>query len=217
MLKNVSLAINRGEIHAICGENGAGKSTLIKILTGVYHIDGGAVHVDGRVADIRHPQKAQELGIALVAQELSLAPALSIFDNIWLGNRSVPLLARPPRICGRRRPARSSRWGWAISRSMRRWRASASVSASSSSLHACSRGGRGFSFSTSRPRRCRMPRSTASSWHSARSRRRESPSSTSPIAWARCSRSATRSRCCAMVSWSARAARKRSIAPASWR
>ena len=92
VLKNVSLAINRGEIHAICGENGAGKSTLIKILTGVYHIDGGAVYVDGRAADIRHPQKAQELGIALVAQELSLAPALSIFDNIWLGNRAVPLL-----------------------------------------------------------------------------------------------------------------------------
>jgi ribose transport system ATP-binding protein/rhamnose transport system ATP-binding protein len=91
VLKNVSLAINRGEIHAICGENGAGKSTLIKILTGVYHIDGGAVIVDGRGVDIRHPQQAQELGIALVAQELSLAPALSIFDNIWLGNRAVPL------------------------------------------------------------------------------------------------------------------------------
>ena len=91
VLKDVSLSLGRGEIRAICGENGAGKSTLVKILTGVHQADRGIVRVDGERRDIRHPQQAQDLGIALVAQELSLAPSLSVLDNIWLGNREVPL------------------------------------------------------------------------------------------------------------------------------
>jgi ribose transport system ATP-binding protein len=94
VLKDVSISIGRREIRAICGENGAGKSTLVKILTGVYQIDQGVVILDGEVRDIRHPRQAQELGIALVAQELSLAPSLSVEDNIWLGNRTVPLFHR---------------------------------------------------------------------------------------------------------------------------
>ncbi len=94
VLRDVSLSIGRREIRAICGENGAGKSTLVKILTGVHRVDEGSVFVDGRLHDIRHPQHAQELGIALVSQELSLAPNLSVLDNIWLGNREVPLFHR---------------------------------------------------------------------------------------------------------------------------
>src|SRR4051812_18964292 len=94
VLKNVSLALEAQEIRAICGENGAGKSTLVKIVTGVHAADGGTVLVDGAPVVIADPQHAQELGIALVAQELSLAPALSILDNIWLGNREVPLFHR---------------------------------------------------------------------------------------------------------------------------
>jgi ABC-type sugar transport system ATPase subunit len=94
VLRDVSLSIGRREIRAICGENGAGKSTLVKILTGVHRIDEGKVILDGQVCDIRHPQQAQELGIALVSQELSLAPNLSVLDNIWLGNREVPLFHR---------------------------------------------------------------------------------------------------------------------------
>src|SRR5205085_6435411 len=94
VLKNVTLALDAQEIRAICGENGAGKSTLVKIITGVHPADGGRVLVDGAPIEIINPQHAQELGIALVAQELSLAPALSVFDNIWLGNREVPLFHR---------------------------------------------------------------------------------------------------------------------------
>ena len=94
VLKNVTLSLDAQEIRAICGENGAGKSTLVKIFTGVHQVDGGIVLVDGKPTTIRSPQHAQELGIALVAQELSLAPALSVFDNIWLGNRTVPLFHR---------------------------------------------------------------------------------------------------------------------------
>ena len=94
VLKNVSLSLNAREVHAICGENGAGKSTLVKILTGLYSPDEGVVSVDNKPTAIQNPQHAQELGIALVAQELSLAPALSVLDNIWLGNRKVPLFHR---------------------------------------------------------------------------------------------------------------------------
>src|SRR6185437_10755997 len=69
-------------------------STLVKLLTGVYRPDAGGVRIDGIWRDIRHPLEAQALGVALVSQELSLAPALSIEDNIWLGNREVPLFHR---------------------------------------------------------------------------------------------------------------------------
>jgi ABC-type sugar transport system ATPase subunit len=94
VLKSVTLALDAQEIRAICGENGAGKSTLVKIITGVHPADGGRVLIDGAPVEIFDPQHAQQLGIALVAQELSLAPALSVLDNIWLGNREVPLFHR---------------------------------------------------------------------------------------------------------------------------
>ncbi|MGH7248911.1 MAG: ATP-binding cassette domain-containing protein, partial [Pseudomonadota bacterium] len=82
VLKDVSLSLDAGEVRAICGENGAGKSTLVKIIAGLYTPDEGFVSVGGGPADIASPQHAQELGIALVAQELSLPPALSVLDNI---------------------------------------------------------------------------------------------------------------------------------------
>jgi ribose transport system ATP-binding protein/rhamnose transport system ATP-binding protein len=94
VLKNVTLALDACEIRAICGENGAGKSTLVKIVTGVHAADGGVVCIDGTPTKIVDPHHAQALGIALVSQELSLAPALSVLDNIWLGNREAPLFHR---------------------------------------------------------------------------------------------------------------------------
>ena len=105
VLKNVTLSLDAQEIRAICGENGAGKSTLVKIITGVHPADGGVVLVDGKPTEIADPQHAQELGIALVAQELSLAPALSVLDNIWLGNREVPLFHRRKELRERARAA----------------------------------------------------------------------------------------------------------------
>src|SRR5262244_2285539 len=101
----VTKRFGANEVRAICGENGAGKSTLVKIITGVHAADGGTVLVDGTPTEITDPQHAQELGIALVAQELSLAPALSVFDNIWLGNREVPLFHRRKELRERARAA----------------------------------------------------------------------------------------------------------------
>ncbi|MEE2839091.1 MAG: sugar ABC transporter ATP-binding protein [Acidobacteriota bacterium] len=93
-LDEVFFSVDPGEIRAICGENGAGKSTLVKILTGVHRPDQGTVRINNQTHNLRHPQAAQQHGIALVAQELSLAPHLSVQDNIWLGNRTVPLFHR---------------------------------------------------------------------------------------------------------------------------
>jgi ABC-type sugar transport system ATPase subunit len=97
-LKDISLEVNAGEVRAICGENGAGKSTLVKILTGVYRPDSGLVTVGGAPVAIDTPRKAQELGIALVAQELSLCPDLSVEDNVWLGSVKVPFLHKRPEL-----------------------------------------------------------------------------------------------------------------------
>jgi ribose transport system ATP-binding protein/rhamnose transport system ATP-binding protein len=93
-LRNVSLDIAAGEVRAICGENGAGKSTFVKILTGVYRPDAGSIRIAGQPCEISSPQTAQELGIAFVAQELSLCPDLSVEANIWLGSVKVPLFHR---------------------------------------------------------------------------------------------------------------------------
>jgi ABC-type sugar transport system ATPase subunit len=104
-LKDVSLDVASGEIRAICGENGAGKSTLVKLLTGVYRPDSGSVSVAGEPRTIDTPRHAQELGIAFVAQELSLCPDLSVEDNIWLGSVKVPLLHRRAEFARRARDA----------------------------------------------------------------------------------------------------------------
>src|SRR5215216_5354973 len=104
-LKDVSLYFRAGEIHAICGENGAGKSTLVKILTGVYAPDAGTIVIDGQPISVVNPRQAQELGIALVAQELSLCPDLSVEDNIWLGSVQVPFFHRRPELRRRARAA----------------------------------------------------------------------------------------------------------------
>src|SRR4029078_2505783 len=105
VLKNVTLSIGAGEIRAIRGENRAGKSTLVKVFTGVHQVDGGIVLVDGQPTGIPSPLHAQELGIRVVAQELSRAPALSVLDNIWLGNREVPLFHRRKALRERARAA----------------------------------------------------------------------------------------------------------------
>ncbi|MFL6804663.1 MAG: sugar ABC transporter ATP-binding protein [Xanthobacteraceae bacterium] len=104
-LRDVSLDFRAGEIHAICGENGAGKSTLVKILTGVYAPDAGTIVIDGQPVSVVNPRQAQELGIALVAQELSLCPDLSVEDNIWLGSVKVPFFHRRAALRQRARVA----------------------------------------------------------------------------------------------------------------
>ena len=84
---NVSFDLFPGEVHALIGENGAGKSTLMKILAGVNELDGGTLDVDGRPISIRDPRHAAELGIAMIPQELSLFPQLTVLENLFVGRR----------------------------------------------------------------------------------------------------------------------------------
>jgi ribose transport system ATP-binding protein len=84
-LDDVSVDFLPGEVHALVGENGAGKSTLGKILAGVYRADAGTVEVDGEAVGRWDPVRAAQRGIVLIAQELSLVPARTVAENVFLG------------------------------------------------------------------------------------------------------------------------------------
>ncbi|HOT05941.1 MAG TPA: sugar ABC transporter ATP-binding protein, partial [Atribacter sp.] len=84
-LKNINLDIYSGEIHAILGENGAGKSTLMKILVGIIPRDSGEILLENKSLHLENPRLALQAGIALVHQDLSLLPYLSVAENIFLG------------------------------------------------------------------------------------------------------------------------------------
>ena len=91
-LNRVRLKAWSGEVMALMGENGAGKSTLMKVLSGAYQADqGGEILVDGKPVAIGNPHAARALGIAIIYQELALAPNLTVAENIYLGDE----LARP--------------------------------------------------------------------------------------------------------------------------
>ncbi len=88
-LNNVQLTIYPGEVHSLMGENGAGKSTLMKILSGAYFADpGGEIRVNGQPVHITGPLSAKAHGIAIIYQELSLAPNLTVAENIYLGRET---------------------------------------------------------------------------------------------------------------------------------
>jgi len=88
VLKDVTLKVEKGEIHAICGENGAGKSTLMKVLSGVYPYGsyGGQIFFDGEECRFNTIKDSEAKGIVIIHQELALIPQLSIAENIFLGN-----------------------------------------------------------------------------------------------------------------------------------
>ncbi|MFO1068111.1 MAG: sugar ABC transporter ATP-binding protein [Geminicoccaceae bacterium] len=109
VLRRVSIEIRPGRVHALLGENGAGKSTLINLLSGVLQPDEGAILVDGQARRGLSPAEARRLGVAVVQQELSLAPHLSVAENIAMG--AMPkrggfidytrLAAETERLCAR--------------------------------------------------------------------------------------------------------------------
>jgi putative multiple sugar transport system ATP-binding protein len=90
-LKDVTLDVNRGEVHAICGENGAGKSTLMKVLSGVHphNTFDGEIHFENELCDFASISDSEKRGIVIIHQELALSPYLSIAENIYLGNEQA--------------------------------------------------------------------------------------------------------------------------------
>lgn len=84
-LDNINVSFFPGDIHAVVGENGAGKSTLMKILAGDYVRDAGQILFNGRPESLGSPKRAQQIGIGMIYQELTLLPDRSIAQNILLG------------------------------------------------------------------------------------------------------------------------------------
>lgn len=99
-LRKVDLNVAPAEIHALIGENGAGKSTLMKILSGAHSPDAGVIYLDGRPFSPSSPAESRRAGVAMIYQELNLAPHLSVEENILLGQEP-------------------SAWGW-VNRRQRR-------------------------------------------------------------------------------------------------
>ena len=93
-LRDVSLAVHAGEVHALLGDNGAGKSTLIKILSGVHEISGGEMLVEGRPVSFTSPREALDAGIATVFQDLAMVPLMSVTRNFFMGRE--PTKGRGP-------------------------------------------------------------------------------------------------------------------------
>jgi inositol transport system ATP-binding protein len=89
-LDGVDFAIAPGEIHALLGENGAGKSTLLKILSGAQAPDAGEIALDGAPTAFASPHDAQRLGIATIYQEFTLAPNMTVAENIFIGREPGP-------------------------------------------------------------------------------------------------------------------------------
>lgn len=87
-LNKVQFDLNYGEVHALVGENGAGKSTLIKVLGGIVPRDGGRIFFEGREVVYNTPAEAQTAGIAIIHQELSMMPSLTVMENLFMNRLS---------------------------------------------------------------------------------------------------------------------------------
>lgn len=88
-LQSVDFDLRRGEVHALLGENGAGKSTLTKVMAGVVQLTEGTMYVNGREVAPESPRASLELGIAMVFQETSLVPSMTVAQNLFLGREAA--------------------------------------------------------------------------------------------------------------------------------
>ena len=82
---NVTLQLQRGEVHALLGENGAGKSTLMKVLTGIYKKDSGTITYEGKEVEFKNTREAQDAGVVIVHQELNMLGHLTVAQNLFIG------------------------------------------------------------------------------------------------------------------------------------
>ena len=109
---NITLQVEKGEIHAILGENGAGKSTLMSILFGLYHADRGTIKVRGKEVHIASPNDATDLGIGMVHQHFQLVQNFTVTENIILGMEGTFILDR--KSAGKKIKALSEQYGLQI-------------------------------------------------------------------------------------------------------
>src|SRR3954466_5343541 len=140
-LESASLQLAGGSIHALVGENGAGKSTLVKIVSGVHHRDGGEILLGGESVDFGSTAESKAAGIAVIYQEPTLFPDLSVTENLFMGRQA---------LAGGRRTARGARGG------------PAAVGPCSARRSGCSRGGACPSAPGAPQRACPSPTSRSS-------------------------------------------------------
>ncbi len=91
-LDDVTMRVEPGTVHALLGENGAGKSTLVKCVAGYQRAESGGIMIDGREQDIANPVIARALGIGMVYQHFTLAPGMTVAENLLLASDTVPML-----------------------------------------------------------------------------------------------------------------------------
>jgi rhamnose transport system ATP-binding protein len=102
-LLDASLRLYPGEVTALVGENGAGKSTLVKTMAGLHQADRGEILMDGRVREFRDPLQSREAGIAVIYQEPTMFPDLTVAENIFMGRQPLRSFRRIDRKEMRRR------------------------------------------------------------------------------------------------------------------
>ncbi|WP_248925912.1 sugar ABC transporter ATP-binding protein [Paenibacillus hamazuiensis] len=94
VLSRIRFSADRGEVHALIGENGAGKTTLMKILAGLFMPDEGDIIIGGEKVTIQSPRQAQDLGIAMIYQEIRLFQDLNITENVYIGREPLKKWSR---------------------------------------------------------------------------------------------------------------------------
>ena len=102
-VRGADLVLRRGEVHALCGHNGAGKSTVVRMLSGQETPDAGTITIAGERVELRNRRSAQAAGVALVDQELSVVPALTVAENLVLGDQGASWLYRRCQVRARAR------------------------------------------------------------------------------------------------------------------
>ena len=103
--RDVRLELRGGEAHALVGENGAGKSTLVKILAGAHAPDAGTITLDGQPLRLAGPADARDAGIAVIYQEPTLFPDLTVAENIFIGRQPLRSMRRVDTAAMRARAA----------------------------------------------------------------------------------------------------------------
>ncbi len=108
-LHGIDLAIDAGEVVAICGDNGAGKSTLIRVVSGAHEPTHGRIEIDGKTVTFRSPIDALGAGVATIYQDLALAPRLSVWQNVFVGAELTRNLVPGIRLLDKRAMRRQAR------------------------------------------------------------------------------------------------------------
>jgi len=111
---DISISLEKGEIHALLGENGAGKSTLVSILFGMYKPESGTIKKNGQIVNIKNPNDANELGIGMVHQHFKLVDVFTVLDNILLGFEPTKLGFINRKKAAAHIQALSNRYGLAV-------------------------------------------------------------------------------------------------------